>query len=112
MCIRDRLRKLLREFLDLAKGRAVGHQCGGGHDAVRVCLNDGPIYAGCESEIVRINHETPHPGSLAGRPRTCCDGRPTSGGHLSAVLTSSAHIWSPSFSSCLLYTSDAADERS
>jgi hypothetical protein len=31
---------------------------------VRLC--DGPIYTRCESEVVRINHETPHPASLAG----------------------------------------------
>jgi hypothetical protein len=31
-----------------------------------VRLYDGPIYARCESEIVRINQETPHSLSLAG----------------------------------------------
>src|SRR5262249_40022441 len=60
------LRKLLCEFLDLAKCRAVGHQCGGGDDAICVRLYDGPIYARCKSEVIRINQETSHSGSLAG----------------------------------------------
>jgi len=60
------LRKLLREFLDLAKCQAIGHQCGGGDDAIRVRLYDGPIYARRESKVVRINHEASHSGSLAG----------------------------------------------
>lgn len=59
------LRKLLREFLGLAKCQAAGHQCGGSYDAVLMRLNDGPIYARCESEIVRINDEAPHSASLA-----------------------------------------------
>jgi hypothetical protein len=53
-------------FLDFAKCRAIGHQCGGGDDAIRVRFYDGSIYARCESEVVRINHEAPHSGSLAG----------------------------------------------
>jgi len=60
------LRKLFRKFLDLAKCWTIGHQCGGGDDAIRVRLYDGTIYARGESEVVRINHETPHLGSLAG----------------------------------------------
>lgn len=65
------LRNLLREFLDLAKCRTVGHQCARRYNSVRMRFNDAAIYARCESEVVRINNEAPHSASLAGGLAWC-----------------------------------------
>lgn len=65
MTANTEVRKLLREFLDLTKCRAVGHQCGGSNDSACMRFDDGLIYARRKSEIVRINDETSHSASLA-----------------------------------------------
>jgi hypothetical protein len=50
----------VRQLCCFAKGCAVGHQRGRGYDPVCVSFDDGPVYAGGESEIVRIDDQAPH----------------------------------------------------
>ena len=59
-------RKPLRELLSLIKCGAVCHQCGGSNDSLRVGLDDGTVYAGSESEVVRVDDEASQGGSVAG----------------------------------------------
>src|SRR5258708_9985877 len=45
----------------------VGHQRRRSDYAARMSLDDGPVHAGSEAKIVRIDDQTPHATSLAGR---------------------------------------------
>src|SRR5258708_22868356 len=57
----------LRELCRFGKSRAIGHQCGGGHDTTRMRLNDRAIHAGGEAKVIRVAAQAPHCGSLAGK---------------------------------------------
>ena len=60
-------RTLLCEGDRFCERRAIRHQCRGSYDAAGVGFNDGAVYAGCVSEIIRIDDEPPHAASLAPR---------------------------------------------
>src|SRR5258708_25980472 len=57
----------LRELCRFGKSRAIGHQCGGGHDTTRMRVNDRAIHAGGEAKVIRVDDQAPHCGSLAGK---------------------------------------------
>ena len=91
----------------LGECRTIGHQRGRGHDSADVGLDDGPVYAGGESEIIRIDDQPPHPASLAGAKHverlhveTAASGCPSSEARLGARSL-------PAFSSRRVYSKSA-----
>ena len=60
-------RNRLGELCCLGERRAVGHERRRSDDAVRVGLDDCAIHARGVAKIVRVDDQTPHAASLAGR---------------------------------------------
>src|SRR5579864_3340427 len=61
------IRNRRNQLGSLCEGGTIRHQRRRGNDTTRMSLDDGAIDTRSESEIVRIDNETAHAASLAGR---------------------------------------------
>jgi hypothetical protein len=56
-----------RQRHGFGKLRSTRHQGRGGNDAIAVRLQNAPVHARSQPEVIRINNEPPHAESLAGK---------------------------------------------